>query len=181
MNEVIQCASCQRKLSLPDTLIGQEVQCPTCGARFTAQGAGDAPPSREPASHARELPSSEPPRYDDDRGERRRRYADYDDDYGDEGDDFRRMRRRDLAPHRGGTILTLGILSIVFSCVIIGPMAWVMGNTDLAEIRAGRMDPEGEGLTRAGQICGIIGTIFGILACLYFLAVGAMIGAVGRF
>ena len=89
-------------------------------------------------------------------------------------------RRRDLTPHRGATILTLGILSIVLSCIIIGPMAWVMGNNDLAEIRAGRMDPEGEGLTRAGQICGIIGTVFGVLFCCYLGFIGMMISAAGR-
>jgi hypothetical protein len=39
-----------------------------------------------------------------------------------------------------------------------------MGNNDLAEMRAGRMDPEGEGLTNAGRICGIIGTILMVVA-----------------
>jgi hypothetical protein len=31
-----------------------------------------------------------------------------------------------------------------------------MGNNDLREIEAGRMDPAGEGLTRSGKIVGII-------------------------
>ena len=48
--------------------------------------------------------------------------ADY---YGD------RFVRRDLLPHRGSTILTLGILSLLVCGPILGPMAWVMGNTDL--------------------------------------------------
>ncbi|MEZ5299669.1 MAG: hypothetical protein R3F11_03215 [Verrucomicrobiales bacterium] len=46
-----------------------------------------------------------------------------------------------------------------------------MGNKDLAEMAAGRMDKEGQGMTNAGKICGLIGTIllgvgviFGILA-----------------
>jgi hypothetical protein len=38
-----------------------------------------------------------------------------------------------------------------------------MGNNDLAEIRAGRMDPEGESSTNAGRICGMIATILGII------------------
>lgn len=61
-----------------------------------------------------------------------------------------------MRPHRGGIILALGILGIVI-CQICGIIAWVMANTDLAEMRAGRMDPSGEGTTNAGKICGIIG------------------------
>jgi hypothetical protein len=99
----------------------------------------------------------------------RRRRAE-EDDYGDYDDDhYRRRRRRDVAPHRGGVVLTLGILSLVLGClgIIFGPIAWAMGTTDLAEIRAGRMDPEGEGTTNAGRICGIIGTIVSVafVAC----------------
>lgn len=42
-----------------------------------------------------------------------------------------------------------------------------MGNNDLREMRAGRMDPEGEGQTNAGRICGMVSTI--IAACLLLL------------
>ncbi len=60
----------------------------------------------------------------------------------------------------------LGILSIVI-CGWIGPFAWSMGNTDMDQIRSGRMDPEGEGLTNAGRILGIIGTVIGVLQLCY--------------
>jgi hypothetical protein len=54
---------------------------------------------------------------------------DYDsaDDYG--------FRRRVL-PHRGSVVLTLGILSLVvfFSAPILGPIAWIMGHTDLTQV-----------------------------------------------
>ena len=59
-------------------------------------------------------------------------------------------------------LVTLGLLAVV-GAAILGPVAWIMGNTDMAEIRAGRMDPDGEGLTQAGRICGIIGTGFLVL------------------
>jgi hypothetical protein len=59
---------------------------------------------------------------------------------------------------------------IVFSII-----AWIMGNGDLAEIRSGRMDPDGEGMTQAGRILGIIAVILWGLAILlglgYFLCV----------
>ena len=63
-----------------------------------------------------------------------------------------------MRPHRGGIILALGILGIVI-CQICGIIAWVMANSDLAEMRAGRMDPSGDGLTKAGKICGIVSVV----------------------
>ncbi len=63
-----------------------------------------------------------------------------------------------LKPHRGVLILVLGILGIV-CCFICGIVAWVMGNGDLREMAAGRMDPSGQGLTQAGKICGMISVI----------------------
>ncbi len=72
-----------------------------------------------------------------------------------------------MAPHRGSTVLVLGILSIVV-CGICGPIAWVMANKDLAAMAAGAMDPAGLDSTKAGRICGIIGTAF--------LAIGLVVG-----
>ena len=63
-----------------------------------------------------------------------------------------------LAPHRGTLILVFGILSIV-CCLIFGIVALVMANKDLSEMAAGRMDPTGEGMTKAGKICGIVGIV----------------------
>jgi len=66
-----------------------------------------------------------------------------------------------LKPHRGTTVLVLGILGLVV-CVICGIIAWVMGKNDLREMDAGIMDPSGRGTTNAGKICGMISVI---LAC----------------
>jgi hypothetical protein len=74
-------------------------------------------------------------------------------------------RSRAVAPHRGGMILTFGILGFL-CCQIFSIAAWVMGHNDLQEIRAGRMDPQGQGLTQAGMIIGIIGTVLMIIAIL---------------
>ncbi len=67
-----------------------------------------------------------------------------------------------LQPHRGVMILVLGILGIVV-CVVCGIIAWVMGNTDLRAMAAGQMDLTGEGLTRAGKICGIISVVLNLI------------------
>ncbi len=93
-----------------------------------------------------------------------------DDDYrrrdDDDDDDYDRPRRRDyVEPHRGTMILVFGILGVIL-CAVFAPIAWVMGSSDLKAIAAGRMDREGEGMTRAGYILGIIGTILLILGIL---------------
>jgi hypothetical protein len=72
--------------------------------------------------------------------------------------------RGHLRPHRGTLILVLGILSLVFCPLgFLGPVAWILGSQDLREIRAGRMDPQGAGLTNGGRICGIIGTFVNLV------------------
>ena len=82
-----------------------------------------------------------------------------------------------LAPHRGTLVLILGIMGLVMNCCMIpGILAWVFGKKDLAEMAAGRMDPSGQGLTNAGKICGMIGTILAIVIIIIYiilLAVGA--------
>lgn len=84
-----------------------------------------------------------------------------------------------VKPHRGGMILAFGLVGLL-CCVVFGILAWVMGGADLKEMAAGRMDPTGEGMTRAGWILGIIGTALGILTILgvlIALAVPALIVA----
>ncbi len=82
-----------------------------------------------------------------------------------------------LRPHRGGMILTFGILGLV-CCVIFAILAWVMGSADLNEMAAGSMDPAGEGLTKAGKIMGIIGCALQVLGILvWVLFFGGMMAA----
>jgi hypothetical protein len=64
-----------------------------------------------------------------------------------------------LEPHRGTLILVLGILSLVLCSFFTGIPAWIMGKGDLAKIKDGMMDPEGEGPTKAGMICCIINAV----------------------
>ena len=84
-----------------------------------------------------------------------------------------------VKPHRGGAVLALGIIGICLTCLITGIVAWVMGKNDLAEMKAGTRDREGYSLTQAGMICGIIGTILGILSSLWFLFVVVLSGVLG--
>jgi len=168
MPEIASCPQCQRQLRVPDNLLGKSVQCPSCRTTFvaTAQAGGTAPPPAATAFGAAlaggalpdertALPQGpspgrspeqvywEPPQRD---------FA------------YSEVQHRHLRPHNGTTILVLGILSLVI-CGLLGPVAWIMGNNDLAAIRSGRMDPTGEGLTQAGRICGMISSILMIVVC----------------
>ncbi len=86
-----------------------------------------------------------------------------------------------MKPHRGTLILVLGILGLVI-CTPLAVVAWVMGSGDLKQIDAGIMDPTGRGLTQAGKICGIIGTVLLIISILavglfFILGLGAAIAS----
>jgi hypothetical protein len=88
-----------------------------------------------------------------------------------------------MQPHRGTMILVLGILSLVIGCLgpILGPIAWIMGNKDLQEIRAGRMDPAGEQTTNIGRILGMVGTILWAAGILLYCLIVGVLGGIGAF
>jgi predicted Zn finger-like uncharacterized protein len=148
MDITTNCPGCSTKVRVPDTLLGKSVKCPKCQTVFKAQEPQDA--------GFEEVPDDEEDR------PRRRPPAPVDDE--DEGDYERRPRRRWKQPHRGTTILVLGILSLVL-CAPLGIAAWVMGNNDLDAMRRGAMDRSGEGTTQAGRICGMIASILMIIGC----------------
>ena len=116
------------------------------------------------------------------RRRRRRRQREDEEDVGD----VWRGQRRDSEPHRGSTILTCGIISIVcaplaliccqvFSIagLILGGLSVLWGNADLKAMRVGRMDPAGQGSTSSGWTCGLVGLILNGLA--FLLLVGLLI------
>jgi hypothetical protein len=76
-------------------------------------------------------------------------------------------------PARGGSILTMSIVGMLF-CFLLSIAAVAMGLTDLSEIKRGIRDPSGRGLTIAGVVIGCIS--LGLMALqLVFLAVAAML------
>jgi hypothetical protein len=83
--------------------------------------------------------------------------------------------------HRGGMILTMGIMAIVCNFALIpGILAWILGRADLKQMRAGYMDRTGEGITQAGMIMGIIMTVMAgisvLLIIFYFIVAIFIVG-----
>jgi hypothetical protein len=274
---IVQCPTCERKLRVPDQLLGKKVKCPGCQGTFTAGDKAPAKPETPAGSSPQPVPSGEkgkgdgtgpkvemdpnlqleldepapraspkgkkseeiaetPSRSgrardedepDDDKircphcGERIRassircKYCgeEIGDEEEDEEDDRpsrrkkkkKKKRRRsdygDLAPHRGGMVMTLGIISGVcglvsmfFTCccpfvslgttvagVACGIPAWIMGQKDLAKMRDGIMDDAGKGNTQTGWIFAMVGTIlsgvFVVLTILRFIIWGAAVSS----
>ena len=85
-------------------------------------------------------------------------------------------------PHRGGTVLTFGILGLL-CCFLFGIAAWSMGNTDMRKMDAGTMDPAGRAMTQAGKIIGLIATILALVGLainiIALLATGSTFWATG--
>jgi hypothetical protein len=176
---IIDCPSCCRKLQVPDELLGKAVRCPTCEHTFqsTAVQEPPTPPSASPLAPQttagdKPMPPISPEKFEDGEEDNERSWS--------EPQQF--QGRRDAEPHRGTLILVLGIVSIVASalggCMVglggliglpLGIAAWVMGRRDLIKMRESSMDDGGKELTKAGWVCGIIGTIMGSVCSLGFL------------
>lgn len=86
-----------------------------------------------------------------------------------------------LKPHRASTVLAIGIISLVACGIILGPIAWSMGNKDLREMDAGLMDPTGRDMTKAGKICAMISTILNIVVIGFYLIFFLLFIVAGAF
>jgi hypothetical protein len=121
--------------------------------------------------------------------------ADPDDRFTERPGDGRRWDRRFVLPperarHRGGVLLALGILSIVFgvpSLYLFVPslvglplalVAYLIADHDLSRMWAGRMDPGGRASASAAQWCALTGFLLSALGLtLGCIALGVVIVA----
>jgi hypothetical protein len=160
----LSCTGCGQTLRVGDEHVGKKARCPKCGTISNVPAAGESPPpaSRQAAPFDTDKPAAEAANPFADLPEPT--VNPYQSPSGSVGVRPSRYYR----PHRGGMILTFGILGFV-CCGIFGIVAWAMGAGDLKEIRAGRMDPAGQGLTQAGMILGIITTILMIVWGLFYV------------
>jgi hypothetical protein len=81
-----------------------------------------------------------------------------------------------LPANRGVAIMVLGIVSCfcyitvlllfwpaLVVCLVLGPLAWIMGSQDLKAIQRGELSQEGQSFVLSGYICGIVSTILTIV------------------
>src|SRR5262249_29471757 len=146
MAQFVTCPECKKTLQVPEELLGQNVQCPECKQTFIASV--EAIEGRAGAAVSTTPPMPAPLDMGEEERRPRQRRRDYDVDEDDEDDlpSRRPIRRGHFMPHRGGMILAFGIIGLV-ALPVLGVVAWVMGNNDLSEMQAGRMDPTGESMT----------------------------------
>ena len=71
------------------------------------------------------------------------------------------------------TILVLGIFALV-CCQVLGPVAWLMGSSELKAIAAGRSARENETVVRVGWILGIVATVLFVISCIWMFFFGGM-------
>jgi hypothetical protein len=73
---------------------------------------------------------------------------------------------------QGTTVFVIGLLSLVM-CQLLGPVAFMMGNSYVAECRAAGVEPDGMGT--AGRIMGIIASVFLVLQLAFVVLYVGMI------
>ncbi len=153
------CPGCGRLLRVGDEHAGLHARCPACSTIYLVPGG---------------LGPGEPPRTT---GENP--FGDRTEGAGDGGRStlppVAVSPTRHATPHRGGLILVLGILGWIVGCPIFSVAAWMMGSSDLREMRCGRMDPAGKGLTQAGYVLGMIYSLLWIVVVVILMVV-LMIG-----
>jgi len=168
MSIEIGCTGCGQTLRVADEHAGKKARCPACGTIVQVPEAGAAP--LEPVTESPFSVSPQPAVDENPFGERPEPALN---PYASPANSPFNPPPYSLRPHRGGLILTFGILGVL-CCMPFCIAAWVMDATDMKEIRAGRMDPSGQAMTQAGMIVGIVGTV---LAGIWILINIAMIAA----
>jgi uncharacterized membrane protein YjgN (DUF898 family) len=76
---------------------------------------------------------------------------------------------------RAATALVLGIVAVVV-CGLVGPFAWSVGRSTLAEIDASGGRWGGRGQAQAGYVLGIIGTVLLVLPFALVAYITASVG-----
>jgi phage FluMu protein Com len=186
MSISLACSECDKKLKVADTAAGKKIRCPVCKAIVAVPEAEDfVEPDEDEDTAVSEKPTKKPSKSTSKshRPPSRKRRDEDDDDFEDEEEEEeerrpkkkKKKKRRQFddrrggdVPHRGITILIMGLASILFGCFPIaawylGYRAMSMANEDLDDMERGRVDRSGKGLVLTGKVCGIIGCVLGVI------------------
>ena len=214
MPELVTCPVCGCKAQVPDALLGRRIRCFGCNQYFTADTSPPPKPTPRRSPERSAPPPARVPRIRLDEEEAppgpptplcpvcqqsapweldRCRYCGLE----FEEDDPRRHPgpprglpfRRDLAPHHGELIFTLGqtslwlgVAALVFGlatvclrpgvvCLAVGTLVsvplgvitWALAQLELERMRAGLVDPAGQARTEAGRGAAIAGVLLGVV------------------
>lgn len=164
------CSGCGKTLRVPDADAGKQARCPICK---TVQPIPHAAPAAEPpaATPPPEIPRQPPP---PPAGNPYAAPPRQENPYASpaaEAQNVNPATGRSYKPHRAGGVLALGIMALLCNvCLVPGIAAWAMAHEDLKQMDAGIMDPSGRGMTQAGMVLGIIGTVlYGLSMAINFL------------
>jgi len=156
----IPCPACSRLLSVDELHAGKQARCPACEYVFTIphQNAVDdfTSETSTPSSNPFASPSATTPWEQAGSTE-----VDY----------------QNVLPHRGTLVLVMGILSW-FLCCIFGIVAWHLDGQDIKQMNAGRMDPSGLSLTKAGYWIGVCSLLLQLLIFVGYLVIIVVLVAV---
>ena len=144
MAEFVVCPHCNKKLRVPDHLLGQNVKCPACAATFTVPAANAAPMTADAPDEVRSSRRqqdreefSERPRSrravddDEEADDRLRRRSEEEDEFDDKEDRKRRRRRRRRAD------AAAAVLAPAIALLIIGGLGLLMGVANIAFVASG--------------------------------------------
>lgn len=188
------CQNCHKTLRVPSEFVGRKARCPNCQ---TVNVIID--PQAGSEFSASEIPSTQttPPSFQDTNPGPDYRESDYASSSQTTntfktqpqgtGNPYSSPTRPpqhysrpaySQTPHRGGLILTLGILSVFCNfCLVPGILSLSMGWIDLRKMQRGEIDREGHGLTLAGTILGGMMTAFAMLIFsiyIFIIAIAAL-------
>jgi hypothetical protein len=88
--------------------------------------------------------------------------------------------RRDVAPHRGNWLLLLARTALAFGALAlclavpalvglpVGAAVWVLGQRDLARMRAGTLDPSGRGDVQRAMDLAIVGALLSLFGLVIY-------------
>lgn len=89
------------------------------------------------------------------------------------------VTREEKASGTAITVLVLGIISLV-CCAPLGIAAWILGATELSDIKKGKAPKAGEGIAKAGMIIGIIITVLMVFATILGMIVWIVLIGIGN-
>ena len=173
MSIEMQCTGCGQTLRVGDDHAGKKARCPACGTITQVPG-GDMSPAPAPQYTPPAGTPTGPATPTNPFADRPDPANPYQSPTAQAGPSVQPgFGHRYVRPHRGGLVLTLGILGLFCFCGMpFGIAAWVMGASDLGEIRRGRMDPSGQSTTQVGMILGIISVALAVVGFLFSLLAG---------